>query len=42
MAFTRQQGDYEIFVMNPDGSKQKNRTNNSVTDEDSYWQPIVP
>lgn len=34
-------GDYDIFVMKADGSRQKNRTNNSVvTDYAPDWQPI--
>jgi Tol biopolymer transport system component len=43
IAFDRFRGsDYDIVVMNPDGSRQKNRTSNSTAHQvESDWQPIV-
>ena len=32
-------GDYEIYVMNADGSGQTNLTNNSAWDESPAWSP---
>jgi TolB protein len=32
-------GDYDIYVMNADGSAQRAVTNNTVDDEDPAWSP---
>ena len=32
-------GDYEIYVMNADGSDQTNLTNNDTTDWEASWSP---
>jgi Tol biopolymer transport system component len=32
-------GDYDIYVMNADGSGQRAVTNNTVDDEDPAWSP---
>jgi Tol biopolymer transport system component len=34
---TNPEGDYEIFVMNPDGSQQRQITFNALDDEDPAW-----
>ena len=40
IAFTSDKnGNYEIYVMNPDGSKQKNLTNNPGWDANASWSP---
>jgi Tol biopolymer transport system component len=36
---TNPEGDYEIFVMNADGSKQRQITFNALDDEDPAWAP---
>jgi dipeptidyl aminopeptidase/acylaminoacyl peptidase len=33
-------GDFDIYVMNVDGSGRKNLTNNSAKDTDADWQPL--
>jgi len=40
LAFTSERdGDNEVFVMNPDGSKPTNLTNNAVFDDDPAYSP---
>ena len=35
-------GNREIYVMNVDGSKQKNLTNNPAQDISPSWPPFLP
>ncbi len=40
IAFTsKRDGNYEIYVMNADGSEQKRLTNNCAADERASWSP---
>jgi TolB protein len=40
IAFTSDRdGDFEIYVMNPDGSAQTNLTNNPASDSNPVWSP---
>jgi len=34
-------GNYEIYVMNADGSAQKNLTNNPAWDDEPSWSPFL-
>ena len=36
---SKRNGDYEIYVMNNDGSNQTRLTNNPVMDTDPAWSP---
>jgi len=43
IAFTsKRDGNYEIYVMNVDGTKQKNLTNNPAQDISPSWSPFLP
>ncbi|NJD53817.1 MAG: hypothetical protein FIB07_13230 [Candidatus Methanoperedens sp.] len=37
---TSRDGNYEIYIMNPDGSEQIRVTNNTASDRELSWQPI--
>jgi Tol biopolymer transport system component len=36
---SRRDGNYEVYVMNPDGSDQRNISTNAATDDDQAWSP---
>ena len=35
-------GNWEIYLMNPDGSQQKRLTQNSARDSSPVWSPVTP
>jgi hypothetical protein len=37
---TNRDGNFEVYVMNADGSNQTNVTNNPADDRDADWQPF--
>ncbi len=40
--YSYRDGNHEIYVMNADGSEQKNLTNNPAYDGEPSWSPLLP
>ncbi len=39
--YSERDGNYEIYVMNTDGTGQRNLTNNPAWDSSLFWSPFM-